>query len=117
MSTLPTDDNYAISQQVSFNEPVGYSVQISGGAENITADVKVANRMTILVQSLSTNTDVVYLGFADTVTAAHNGGTGGIELSQGNGISLDLAPTSQGKLRNIYAIVGSGTQELRIMEI
>ena len=117
MAKLPLDDNANVSPIVSYNEPAHRSVQISGGAENITADLVVADRMTILVQSLSTNTASVYIGFDDTVTAAHNAGTGGYELTVGNSITFDLAPSTQTKLRDIYAIVASGTQELRILEI
>lgn len=117
MSKLPRDDNGVVSTLISYNEPVHRSVQISGAAANLTADLLVDNRVSILIQSLSTNTDLVYIGFDDTVTAAHNGGTGGYELPVGQSISFDLAPTSQSKLRDVYAIAASGTQELRIMEI
>ena len=117
MAHISLDDNDQISPIVSYNEPVHRSVQISGTAKNLTELFPVANRMTIVVHALKTNTADIFLGFNDDVTAAHGTGTGGMPLTPGEKVSIDLAPTSQGKFRDVYAIVGSGTQELRIWEL
>jgi hypothetical protein len=117
MAHISLDDNDQVSPIVSYNEPVHRSVQISGAAVNLTELFPVANRMTIVITALKTNTDDVFLGFSDEVTAAHGAGTGGQPLAPGSSVSVDLAPTSQGKFRDVYAIVGSGTQELRIWEL
>jgi hypothetical protein len=117
MAQLPRDDNANVSPIVSFNEPVHRSVEISGAATNITADLLVENRMSIMIQADPANTENVYIGFDNTVTSAHNSGTGGYCLTAGNSISIDLAPTTQSKLRDIYAIPVSGTQRLNILEV
>jgi hypothetical protein len=117
MSNLLRDDNGSVSQVVSFAEPAHRSVQISGSAVNLTVVRPVANRTTIVIHALASNTADVFIGFDDTVTALHNGGTGGIPLGAGTSVSIDIAPSSYDVLRDVYAIVGSGTQELRIWEL
>lgn len=117
MSNLPIDDNSNVSQIVSYNEPDHHSVDVGTSATNLTSEVNVKNRMSILVQSVSTNTAAVYIGFDNTVTTSHNGGTGGYELAVGQSISFDLAQSTQSQLRDIYAIAASGTQNLRILEV
>jgi len=79
----------------------------------ITAELVVAadlaNRKKILIQNASTSAKTVYLGHDNTVTAI--GATGGIRISAGVTIEMELAAGVE-----IWAIANAASADLRIAE-
>lgn len=73
----------------------------------VAADL--ANRKKILIQNASSNARTIYLGNANTVTAT--GATGGIRISAGVTIEMELAAGVA-----IYAIANAAGADIRVAE-
>lgn len=119
MAKLNLDDNFNVSESVSFNRPIHYSQVIGATAVEVKSPItgaQLPDRGFILIQALSTNNAPIYVGHDDTVTAAENSGTGGYELQPGSEIAIGLSNSSFNISREVWVISTGAGQEIRVLE-